>query len=181
MEFLNEDELLLLIAKNNEEALGLLFLIYEKKMRFEAQKIKNNHCFYFDTEDYIQDFKIHFLRTIANYDYTKGKLYSYWLSSIHFFSLKYFSEDTSNLVMFDSEKELEYVSFNNEVNKDLAYKELNTSLEHLKNDDQMIYQILIAWAQGFSYEEISSKMNLNKTTINYYVKKGLDFLKSKMH
>lgn len=177
---IHEDELVLMIAKNNEEAMRLLFLIYEKKMRFEANNFEKRITSYYKSDDYLQELRINFIKILANYDYTKGRLYTFWLANFKYIFYN-IDEKKNNLVLFDSGAETEYVnSHKEEINKDLLYEELHQKLDELAKENFMLYKIVVFWANGYRYEEISKELKISNSTINYYLKKGIEVLKKKM-
>lgn len=176
---LSEDELLIMVSKANEEALVLLFSIYEKKMSFESRnfgKIIGNS---FGYEDCLQEMRLHFLKLISDYDYTKGRLYSFWLNAYKYPFIERL-EKANLLVLFDAELETK-VSVSYYENKDGDIAILSKYLKELAEDNKIIFSALYLWAQGYSHAEISKILSYSVTQVNYLIRRGIAILKKKIN
>lgn len=178
-----EDELIIMIAKGNEEALRLLFSFYEKKMVYEAKQIALKKINFLDFDDYIQEIKINFLNVLGEYDYKKGKLYSFWIRLFKFHMIYLLNKFTNinelsfNDSMLDNEvckKDDYYVE-----RKDLSF-DLNMNMDSLLKKDDLAYKVIVKWSEGFKYEEIGKMYNLNRSTVAFYINKAINYLKEKM-
>ncbi len=177
---IHEDEILLMVAKNNGEAIELLFSFYEKKMRYEANNFAKKYNTYMRIDDLLQEMKVFFLSILPNYDFRKGKLYTFWLSTFKYQLFTFIDKNASNLVMFDSYLESEYVLNNIDENQ-MYESDVYDNLENLKDDKEKIYNILVAWNQGYKYEEIAKMYHTTVSVINYYMKKGIEIIKKKVN
>lgn len=180
--YYNEDELILMYAKGNEEALGLLFLIYEKKMRFEAylleKKMKDKS---FSLQDYIQDIQMNFIFLLGYYDYTKCKLYSFWINIFKKTCYSHFSsKNPIDCISYD-ENMIENKEIKNNLYFHDIYKlELGDALLNLEFEDLIAYKIITLWSNGYSYQEISNLTTLSIAQVNYYIRKAIIYLKDRL-
>ncbi len=182
-EVLSEDELIIMISKGNEEALKLLFSSYEKKMNYEAKQIAIKKFNFLDFDDYVQEIKINFLNILSEYDYRKGKLYSFWmrLYKYHLIDLLKRFDNTNELPLHDSLLENEYYKkskFEN-VEKE-QIDDLNLNMNSLLKKDELAYKVVVMWSKGYKYDEIGKMFNLNASSVNFFIRKAIKYLKEKM-
>lgn len=174
---IHEDELVLMIAKNNEEALGLLFSIYEKKMRFEAVSFERSNKNIMNRDDYYQEMKITLYKILSSYDYKKGKLYTFWLSiyKYPFYNLK---NNFESVTFYDETFESEDAK--DQINNRIKHFDAEILLNTLKKEDEQRYLIMKKWSEGYKYEEIAKMFDISISSVNYNIKIGIRFLKDKM-
>ena len=186
----SEDEIILMIRKQNEEAIRLLFSIYETKMRFEANKFAKKYKLSgLNSDDFFQEISIHFLDVIKSYNFYSGKLYSYWLLlAQRQFAKKYKVDiEKDGYVISGSDFEaVKYYSNNLTSNDNIYYfkTEYDSALTKLKlkkkSGDKFVICIKL-WSQGYTYNDIANILNMSPAKVNYYISRGLQFLKETLN
>lgn len=179
---LYEDEIILMIAKGNEEALELLFSLYETKMRFEANSFSNKFKLpVVDKQDLLQEIKITLYDAILRYNYRNGRFYNYWYLIMNRTILGYLKKESipsndsrKHETYCEGRKYDEHVIFNDSLKFDY-----DLSVKMITNKKDELFSLCMKmWLVGYSYKEISKKLNITMTSVNYHIRKGLEDLKS---
>ena len=183
------DEIILQIRKGNEEALELLFLLYEihflnieKKMRLIY------HYPYSLKEDVRMIIKKTTYESIFLYEMDKSMFFSYWrllvLQKLH----RFFDKE-KQMIMIDKQK------------CDVDFERLDTSDYHFEQDvpTKMYFRdeyqkslvnindeyggqdasIIRMWSEGYDYSEIAKTFNITINKVGYIIYKSIKHLRDK--
>lgn len=181
---LSDDEIIIQIIKGNQEALGLLFLYYEKHFRKLEIKTrnyrKNNLLEYEDLESFM---KANMINIIKQYDSVKSSFFAFWslLEYRHILGKMRVSEMYDFQCVSIEEWNIEKVSL--EISENIVsnysfkeqYNEQLDKIEHRYGLD--CKNIIVYWSRGYSYLEISQIFNCEVQKINYEIMKALSYLK----
>lgn len=184
----SEDELLILIAKGNEEAMRLLFSCYEKKMRFESEKLRKAYNIpIFDHEDIYQEMVIHFLNLLPFYDNTRATLYSFWISilnrDMNRMLMRKFGKGKDPRKSVDMDKITEASFTSSPMEEYEFHEDLRLYFHALKDEKRkdMYIGCLNLWAKGYSYDEIAEHYHISRTLVNSFIRRGLEKIRLKFH
>lgn len=180
---LQEDELILMIAKGNEEALELLFSLYETKLKFESVTFGNKFNLpVIDKEDLYQEIKLSLYEAVLKYDFRQGKFYNFWYTLMKRNIFSYLrkecspSNDSRRNEQFDEAKgylELDFCD-SNKIDSDLYF----SVFDNEKN--QTFSTCLKLWVEGYTYKEISVILNMTIASVNYHIRAGISKMKEKI-
>ena len=178
---LSDDELILMISKKNEEALGLLFSFYEKKMRFEAEKFKKAYSIpILDSDDIYQEIVIHFMNAFTIYDYRRGTLYSFWIMclnrDLHRLIIRQFSNTNDSRLYQDINDSIELSFEESPLRRYEFHDDISMYLDSLnrtRNKDNYL-SCLSLWAKGYQYDEIAKLLNISIYLVNSFIRRGIE-------
>ena len=180
---LQEDELILMISRGNEEALGLLFSLYETKLRFESTTFGNKFNLpVIDKEDLYQEIKLSLYEAVLKYDFRQGKFYNFWYTLMRRNIFSYLkkecspSNDSRRNEQFDEGKGYLDLSFNdsNSIDSDLYFSVFDDE------KDRVFSMCLKLWVEGYSYKEISVILDMTIASVNYHIRAGISKMKEKI-
>ena len=185
---LSYDDIILQVRKNNEEALVLLFSLVENYVKHTAKKMITIERFINYTIDEIKTIGLQLTKdSINNYEFNKAIFFAYWkivfvrhlndLMELHQrenkieYEKKTLDEDVCNYKYFDK----------NQITLRDSYDMRETYLDCVKrveiNFDRKTAKILTLWSEGYTYAEISKKLKISVSKVNYELSKALNFLK----
>ena len=185
---LSDDEIIIQVIKGYEEALGLLFLYYEKHFRKLEIKIRNR-CNYtgMDYEDIKMLMMMNIINVIKQYDREKSSFFAFWSLLEYRHIINDFRKKNNDInsvynVISMDEIGLDYCSyiFNDDsiINDYSIKEEYEKQLELLKDKfSDVERQIIVLWSNGFTYDQISEMLNIKLNNVNYIITKCLSFLK----
>ena len=189
MKDISYDELIIRLRKNDEEASELLFLLLENYMRFLSKKMINscrliNHS----VEELMLIGRKITNDSIFGYEFDKSIFFAYWKMVI---TRK--MKDIQNIHENENKIEYEKISLDDDL---LKYKYFDKSQivvmdTYSQNEifNQSVQQIdnkfgpdttkiLSLWAEGMTYIEISKKLKISLSKVNYEISKAIKYLKS---
>ena len=170
----SDDELIKMITKGNEEAKWLLFLSYEKKIRYRW----NNNEFPYDK--YRMDIKelVDMALNIVNEIIPR---YNPHISLFSTYFSKAFQRGEYKILIKNSQKN-EYMVFDyyldEDVCSDLTYLlkdsvpvnvnrlEFDNVLLLLSKEKELTRKVIKMWLEGYSYLEIANAFHINKKKVN---------------
>ncbi len=178
------DEVILQIRKGNKEALKLLFLMFEKHIRFFENKLLYSYNLQgFSREDFHMIICHDTINILKRYEMDKGPFYAYWkvVESRNINELFERLKKQSDLVKAQEEFQ-DYHSASFQENLTEEEYQLKEEYEKLLNQTLIRFgteteKVLRLWSQGYSYKEISSLMKLDTHRVNYLLHKAFDYLK----
>lgn len=180
---IKDEEIIYNIKLGEREALELLFFSVEKRMT----KILNKYEYFFKTYNYDRDDVRQLLRntimnSIDSYCVSKGKFFQFCVFA---FQSEIARIARSNYIDFENQKicalgdsEIENFSSPTESSvTEVTY--LHSTLDEIKDMGEIEYDIIILLVKGYSYEEISNKLNLNKKQVSNRIEKVRRYMKEK--
>ncbi len=182
-----EDEIILMIHKGNKEALELLFSLYEKKIRFEANQFEKKYSkLCYSVDDFYQEISECFINTLFFYDYHIAKFYTYFMCIMNRKINKLCIRDIKRLNYNNSIKiDFDNVDRRLEIDEEVYFSDYESNFriekiaEFMKEDFSKERQIAIKmWMVGYSYKEISSYLNLTQQETSILINVGLKKLKN---
>ena len=170
----SDDELIKMITKGNEEAKWLLFLRYEKKIRYRW----NNNEFPYDKYrmdiEELVDMALNIVNEIIPRYNPRIALFSTYFS-------KAFQRGEYKILIKNSQKN-EYMAFDysldEDVCSDLTYLlkdsvsvnvnrlEFDNVLLLLSKEKELTRKVIKMWLEGYSYLEIANAFHINKKKVN---------------
>ena len=170
----SDDELIKMITKGNEEAKWLLFLRYEKKIRYRW----NNNEFPYDKYrmdiEELVDMALNIVNEIIPRYNPHIALFSTYFS-------KAFQRGEYKILIKNSQKN-EYMAFDysldEDVCSDLTYflkdsvsvnvnrLEFDNVLLLLSKEKELTRKVIKMWLEGYSYLEIANAFHINKKKVN---------------
>lgn len=190
---ISDDELVLLIRQHNEEALGLLFLRYEKIISFFEKKYyyanKNKELDQFDYHQIIINSTI---LAIKFYQEESSIFYAFWKIVV----LRELSHAVKAISTKGRDSDLELISLEtfpteavyqnyqglieDQLKSRIDYEEVKMMLTYLKSNVSKEQTIVISlWMQGYSYDEIAAQLNIKVQRVNYLLSLSFAQLKNK--
>ena len=171
---MSDDELIKMITKGNEEAKWLLFLRYEKKIRYRW----NNNEFPYDKYrmdiEELVDMALNIVNEIIPRYNPRIALFSTYFS-------KAFQRGEYKILIKNSQKN-EYMAFDysldEDVCSDLTYLlkdsvsvnvnrlEFDNVLLLLSKEKELTRKVIKMWLEGYSYLEIANAFHINKKKVN---------------
>lgn len=190
---IEEDELILLIRTNNEEALGLLFSCLETNFKYFEKKYylmcKNIGLDRDDLRQYLRQYTI---EAINNYTIFLSNFYAYWklvvtrmlYGLITYHNAK--SRNDGNFVIYLEDKPVETLAFilPSEIDPINNYS-LREDYDNVLNEIERRYgkcakEIMNLWNEGYEYQEIAKRCGVKLSRVNYFVTKIIKDLKSEL-
>ena len=170
----SDDELIKMITKGNEEAKWLLFLRYEKKIRYRW----NNNEFPYDKYrmdiEELVDIALNIVNELIPRYNPRIALFSTYFS-------KAFQRGEYKILIKNSQKN-EYMAFDysldEDVCSDLTYLlkdsvsvnvnrlEFDNVLLLLSKEKELTRKVIKMWLEGYSYLEIANAFHINKKKVN---------------
>lgn len=181
---LSDDEIIIQVIKGNEEALGLLFLYYEKHFRILEIKIRK-YCYYYDV-DY-EDIRLmmmeNMMEIIKIYDKEISSFFAFWSIVEHRHLLNSFRK-IDNTISFVSMDEVGIDFFSYLLSEDNVISDYSLKEAYQRNLNKIEYfysdvekQIVILWSKGYTYIQISEMLKIKLSKVCYIITKCLTFLK----
>ena len=179
------DEVILQIRKNNQEAVRLLFSLFEKHFIVSEKKFINSGT----TIGYMRsDLRSIVLKETLDalklYEFDKSNFFSYWKLIVsrrfynHFESLNNEAKIFKNIYQID---EVFENTFSNEVvpiNKYELHDVYNDCLKIIKDENgEEAQNIIILWSEGYSYQEIAHKVKMSINQVTYIINKSIKRVK----
>ena len=170
----SDDELIKMITKGNEEAKWLLFLRYEKKIRYRW----NNNEFPYDKYrmdiEELVDMALNIVNEIIPRYNPRIALFSTYFS-------KAFQRGEYKILIKNSQKN-EYMAFDYSLDEDICSDityllkdsvsgnvnklEFDNVLLLLSKEKELTRKVIKMWLEGYSYLEIANAFHINKKKVN---------------
>lgn len=186
---LSADEIILQIRKENEEAIGLLFLCYEKHFKvLETKMLYSYRLMGYSREDLRTILMRETLDILKLYEMDRSAFFPFW-KRLGMQKMNHLYQREENESAIESTKVsldsvfLDYL--NSEYSKDPLEKYiLKADYEAEIGKMETVFsvecaKILRLWSEGDTYEEISEKTGLSVFRINYLLHKMMLILKKK--
>ena len=183
------DEIIIQIKKGNEEALKLLFSLYEKHFKIIEKKMMMKYPISgYSREDVEEIIRIYTYEAIKRYDENKAVFYPFWKLLIErkirdiyekeyketIIEKKKISLDNESIGFFSFESNRSSSPIDNYVLKD-QYSEMIETV--VKECGKKVGKILVLWCNGYSYSEIAKIFNISNAKVNYEIMKAKKILK----
>ncbi len=186
-----DSELLYMIRCGSYEAFQLLSYKYDKIIKkFITASFQNSYIYGYDIEDIIEECLITFYNVLFCFDENKGIFYSYVMKSIRYriydlikssMAGKNSGFNYSTAVLYhESEKldftenNIEYYSINSDLfqpkNAFIIKETVNDILGDTSNLDKNEKIVVALRIMGYSIEEISQRINVNKKKVDYIIR-----------
>lgn len=185
--YLEVDEIILQVRKNNQEALGLLFSCFE--IHFKV--IENKYLFQFKSRGFTREDIRNILMNdiydiIKIYEFDKGVFFSFWKMIQNQKIIRLFNSSTSCLndenhrIDFEELDKIFLEKYTLDPLDNYAlYDDFNAMMNRLENEEGIkTCQILSLWSEGYKYDEIAKMLNVSSQSVAYNINKAIKKLKS---
>ena len=186
------DEIILQIRKNNEEALELLFVCFEKHFAIlENRMLYQYRLRGFSREDLRQIISEDMLKIIRHYEIDKGLFFVLW-KKIETRNLLHLFQKNAEIALYEDSENcydfaiLDFLLPEDERNgpldryiREADYHEQLEKIAHSFSAEDA--KILRMWSEGYSYEEIAAEYRVPLQRITYLLHRAFVCLKKTTH
>ena len=172
--YLEVDEIILQVRKNNQEALGLLFSCFE--IHFKV--IENKYLFQFKSRGFTRE---DIRNILIPYSYGNGFFVIQNQKIIRLFnSSTSCLNDENHRIDFEELDKIFLEKYTLDPLDNYAlYDDFNAMMNRLENEEGIkTCQILSLWSEGYKYDEIAKMLNVSSQSVAYNINKAIKKLKS---
>ena len=183
---LSNDEIILQIRKENREAKELLFLYFEKHIAVIRKLVEKDFSYLgISREDLKYIIFAETLNVIKMYEFDKSVFFAFWkLWMIRYLRNRLKGSAHTSISGEKINLSLSDYPFENFYNKNNPLEEYILSDFYRDSLDKVdsFYgnidkKILKLWSEGFSYEEISQRLNISLHKVTYSIYRSIKLLK----